>query len=124
MRRVLVADCPDGAILARPVHGLDGVVVAAPGAPVDAARRSLLQEHDIQHVLVVAAEEALPDPTIPVYMDRYAEDFAPRLHARFHDSLGHPAMQELFLAALAHAGECYRRYRMDSAHDDDAEAGR
>jgi hypothetical protein len=113
MRRLTVADCPDDMVLARRVHGDEGVVILEAGASIGPRERELLAQRGINDILVVRSGEELPDITLPAYMDRYAEDFAPRLHAVFKDTLAHREMQELFLKALDHATACYRRYRLD-----------
>lgn len=119
MRRIDVQSCPEGMILARPIHGEGGLVVLEAGIPLDRRRLASLDRKGISDILVVPPGEAIPDPTIPTYMDRYSDDFAPRLHAVFSKSLVNRTMQELFLRALGHATQCYRRYRLDSLPDEE-----
>jgi hypothetical protein len=114
MQRIAVEQCPPHQILARPVHGDGGGILLAAGTPLDAAHRQLLVRHGIRDVLVQDEGTPLPDISIPAYMDRYSDDFAPRLHAVFDQAMVNRSMQELFLKALAHASHCFRRYRLDT----------
>lgn len=102
-----------GMVLARPARNDAGVPLLAAGATLGDEQLRALERTGIQELWVVAAGEPVPDVTVPEYMDRYGPDFPTRLQKVFSGSLVNRSMQRLFLGALAHAADCYRRYRVD-----------
>jgi hypothetical protein len=109
----MISEVGEGMILARPARALDGAVLLAAGAALDRAAIDRLRQEGLSELWVVQPGELVPDPTVPEYMDRYCPDFAERLQRLFARTLLDRAMQNLYIEALAHAGECYRRYRLD-----------
>jgi hypothetical protein len=114
MRCVRLVDLQPGMVLARPARSDAGMPMLMAGVTLDAPRLGLLRRAGVYEVWVVAAGEPLPDATVPEYMDRYGPDFPARLQQVFAGALVNRTMQHVFLEALAHAADCYRRYRVDS----------
>ncbi len=117
MRCLRLADIAPGMILARPARAFDGAALLSPGATLTAEQLRRLAERGLQELWVVKAGEAVPDPTVPEYLDRYGPDFAARLQAVFQGALVTRSMQKLFLSSLSHATDCYRRYRLDEREE-------
>ncbi len=107
-----------GMVLARPARNDAGVPLLAAGTELGDDQLATLERAGVQEVWVVAAGEAPPDAAVPGYMDRYGPDFPTRLQAVFAGALVNRTMQRLFLGALAHAADCYRRYRVDPDRED------
>jgi hypothetical protein len=118
MRCLPVADITPGMILARPARALDGTMIYKPGLVLEAKQLGWLQQAGLQELWVVRPGERVPDPAVPEYLDRYGPDFAARLQGVFSRSLVNRTMQNLFIAALAHATDCYRRYRLDEREEE------
>jgi hypothetical protein len=118
MRCLPVGDITPGMILARPARALDGSLIYKPGLALEAKHLGWLRQAGLQELWVVRPGEAVPDPAVPEYLDRYGPDFAAKLQGVFAPVLVNRTMQELFLAALAHATDCYRRYRLDDQDDE------
>jgi hypothetical protein len=118
MRCLPVGDITPGMILARPARALDGSLIYKPGLVLEAKQLGWLKQAGLHELWVVRAGEAVPDPTVPEYLDRYGPDFAAKLQGVYSKSLVNRTMQGLFLAALAHATECYRRYRLDEREEE------
>ena len=113
MRCLRLSDITPGMILARPARRLDGTILHQPGLSLE---RSVLERSDelgVQELWVVKAGEPVPDATVPEYMDRYGPDFAAHLQQVFAVALVNRTMQQLFLTALGHGADCYRRYRLE-----------
>ena len=113
MRLLRLPKIEPGMVLARPARSLDGAQLMRLGQVLDVTTIDQLRRAGLQEVWVVGANEKVPDPTVPEYMDRYGPDFASRLQQVFSRALVNRGMQHLFLQALAHASDCYRRYRLD-----------
>lgn len=120
MRCRRLADITPGQVLARPARSADGGVLLKPGKVLDASAIADLERHGLHEAWVVAAGERVPDPAVPEYQDRYGPDFPARLQQVFARALVDRAMQGLFLAAIAHATDCYRRYRLSDRDEDGA----
>ncbi|HEX3132907.1 MAG TPA: hypothetical protein VHX44_04905 [Planctomycetota bacterium] len=118
MRCLPVGDITPGMILARPARALDGSLLYKPGLVLEAKQLGWLKQAGLQELWVVPAGEPVPDPTVPEYLDRYGPDFAAKLQGTFAHALVNRTMQNLFLAALAHATDCYRRYRVDEGSEE------
>jgi hypothetical protein len=112
MRCRRLAEVTPGEVLARPARAADGGMLLKPGTVLDRAALADLERHGLHEAWVVGAGERVPDPTVPEYQDRYGQDFPARLQQVFSSTLADRAMQGLFLAAIAHATDCYRRYRL------------
>jgi hypothetical protein len=115
MRLTRLDDIAPGMVLARPARSDAGVPLMTAGTVLDAEHLASLARTGVQELWVVAAGEVVPDTAVPEYMDRYGPDFPARLQRVFAGALVNRTMQRLFLGALAHAADCYRRYRVD--HD-------
>jgi hypothetical protein len=113
VRLVPVNDLRPGQVLARPARSGSGELLLPAGSVLQAAQIEGLRSRALAELAVCEAGEALPPPAAPAYMDRYGPDFPLRLQAAFGNSLVNRSMQALFLAALGHAADCYRRYRLD-----------
>lgn len=118
MRCLPVADITPGMILARPARALDGTMIYRPGLVLEAKHLGWLTQAGLHELWVVRAGEKVPDPTVPEYLDRYGPDFAAKLQGAFSRALVNRTMQNLFIAALAHATDCYRRYRLDEREEE------
>jgi hypothetical protein len=117
MRCLRLTDLVPGMVLARPARALDGAPLITAGTTVTREHVQRLQQQGLQEVWVVPEGERVPDPTVPEYMDRYGADFASRLQGVFSKALVNRTMQHLFLVSLAHAADCYRRYRLDEVEE-------
>ena len=113
MERKALEDVSPGMRLARPARTQTGEVVLTAGVSLSQAQLKHLSQLGIAELLVVGPNEAIPEPSVPEYMDRYEANFASELQAVFKDSMCTRTMQELFLRALGHASTCYRNYRLD-----------
>jgi hypothetical protein len=100
-------------ILARPARRLDGSILFQPGQHLDSTTLHRLDELGVQELWVVKAGEPVPDATVPEYLDRYGPDFAAHIQQVFADAMVNRTMQQIFLTALGHATDCYRRYRLE-----------
>jgi hypothetical protein len=118
MRCLSVGDITPGMILARPARALDGSLIYKAGMVLEAKQLGWLRQAGLHELWVVRSGEAVPDPAVPEYLDRYGPDFAAKLQGVFAPVLVNRTMQGLFLAALAHATECYRRYRLDDGAEE------
>lgn len=118
MKLLRIDDISEGMVAARPARNDAGMILLAAGTSLGPDQLRGLSRVGIQELWVVAAGEAVPDPTVPEYMDRYGSDFPTRLQKVFAGSLQNSAMQRLFLGALTHAADCYRRYRIDTDSKD------
>jgi hypothetical protein len=113
MQSVRLSDLPSGLVLARPARRMDGTILLHAGQSLSDATRERLLADGVQEVWVVKAGEPIPDATVPEYMDRYGPNFAAHLQNCFSQALVNRTMQHIFLTSLAHAADCYRRYRLD-----------
>jgi hypothetical protein len=104
-------------VLARPARSLDGSLLYRAGTTLEAKQLGWLAQAGLHELWVVRPEEPVPDATVPEYLDRYGPDFAARLQGIFAQALVNRTMQKLFLGALGHATECYRRYRLDEREE-------
>jgi hypothetical protein len=118
MRLTRLADIKPGMVLARPARNDAGVPLLAPGTVLGEDQFRALERAGVQELWVVAAGEPLPDIAVPEYMDRYGPDFPAHLQKVFAGTLVNRTMQRLFLSALAHAADCYRRYRVEPDRED------
>ena len=85
MRCLRLSDITPGMILARPARRLDGTILHQPGLSLERSVLERLDELGVQELWVVKAGEPVPDAT----------------------------MHQLFLTALGHGADCYRRYRLE-----------
>ena len=118
MRCLLVRDITPGMILARPARSLDGSLLYKAGTVLEAKQLGWLQQAGLHELWVVRAGEPVPDPTVPEYLDRYGPDFAAKLQGIFAQAMVNRTMQNLFLGALGHATDCYRRYRLNDREEE------
>lgn len=112
MRCLRLFNIDPGMVLARPARAFDGAVLLQPGIALTSMHLERLADEGLQELWVVRTGEEVPDPTVPEYLDRYGPDFAARLQGVFAHALVNRTMQNLFLGSLAHATDCYRRYRL------------
>lgn len=113
MQRLKLHDVQIGMLLARPARSAHGDIVLAVGASISRRHLEHLEQLGIDEIVVVEADEDIPEPQVPAYMDRYEPNFPTHLQSVFKDTLSNRCMQELYLHALGHATNCYRRYRLD-----------
>ena len=113
MRCLPLSDITVDMILARPARRLDGSILFQPGMSLERSTIERLTELGIQELWVVKAGEPVPDATVPEYMDRYGPDFAAHIQQVFAGALVNRTMQQIFLTALSHGANCYRRYRLE-----------
>jgi hypothetical protein len=118
MRCLLVRDITPGMILARPARSLDGSLLYKPGTVLEAKQLGWLKQAGLHELWVVRSGEPVPDPTVPEYLDRYGPDFAAKLQGIFAQAMVNRTMQNLFLGALGHATDCYRRYRLNDREEE------
>ena len=117
MRCLRLGEVVPGMILARPARTLDGGVLARPGLALTAELLGRLRDQGLHELWVVPPGSPVPDPTVPEYLDRYGPDFAARLQGVFAAAMVNRTMQNLFLGALGHASDCYRRYRLSDREE-------
>ena len=113
LHRLRLEEVKKGLRLARPARTLHGDVILPAGVLLQDAQLQHLEQMGIEEVVVVNANEEIPEPKVPDYMDRYEPNFASQLQSVFKDTMKTRTMQELFLRALGHASHCYRKYRLD-----------
>jgi hypothetical protein len=113
MRCLKIGDIQPGMVLARPARSGEGQMLAQSGLALTSELLGRLRSTGLEELWVVGEGESVPDPTVPEYMDRYGPDFATQLQFLFARTMTQRTMQNLYLQALAHAGDCYRRYRLD-----------
>ena len=118
MHLTRLPDISPGMVLARPARNDAGAPLLAAGTSLGEDHVRALDRAGIQELWVVGPGEAVPSAAVPEYMDRYGPDFPERLQKIFAGTLVNRTMQRLFLGALAHAADCYRRYRVDPDRED------
>ena len=117
MRCLRLGEVVPGMILARAARTFDGGVLARPGLALSGELLARLRQQGLHELWVVPPGSAVPDPAVPEYLDRYGPDFAARLQGVFGAAMVNRTMQNLFLCALAHASDCYRRYRLSDREE-------